>query len=803
MIKDGEWRMENAHRRRVRLWRRKWKRQILFFSFLVFLFFPFSILYSPFSLAGESRPINELITAARQAMDQQNFDQAIQYARQCVEKHQEQAMVEQSFLKGFPPTDEWQKYQALNDVGTAYFIQGEAYLKQGKKEEAAVAFQAVVEQYSYSQWWDPRGWYVKAAEESRYKLEKLEGWKAGNLEKTSKDSSSPALQLSSQLVLFDYGKEPIVDYAKYGEFKNTGTADYQYQIRDPKGLAEAVGEGIFPNSKSVLKDPEYQRMEEQKRLEGNHWDFVNSNDISVAFYKWASVKNEDRGVKLFYTAHLLEKAGLLEHAVKAYYAIVAHFPGAIGWTYWNTPWYVGATAIDKITYLCRSHPELGLALEGASIRVIGGFDADVTNDQFVTNPGRLVKVGPEEAARRAKLAYHPQAVTKRSEALQVRGHGKVRLIQSANGHWQMRVEDKPFLIKAVAYTPSKVGQSPDNGTLQDWSLADENKNGLNDAAYESWVDKNRNGVQDPDEPAVGDFQLLKEMGANSIRIYHHGLVSNKELLRQMYEKYGLYVVMGDFLGAYTVGSGASWYEGTDYSSETQRQKMMQSVEKMVEEYKDEPYILLWMLGNENNYGVANNAKKNPEAYYQFANEAAKRIKELDPDHPVAICNGDVLYLDHFAKLCPEIDIYGANAYRGKHGFGPSFWSSVQYEADKPAMITEYGAPAFAKEKSAEWVEKMQAEYHRGCWQDILANSAGNGVGNALGGVVFEWLDEWWKSYEPNEHDTKQNYAGPFPDGWMYEEWLGIVGQGNGLESPFLRELRQAYFEYQKMWKEKE
>jgi beta-glucuronidase len=749
--------------------------------------------------AENTHPTNELITAARQAIDQQNFDQAVAYARQCIEKHQEQAVLEQSSLRSFPSADEWQKYQALNDVGTSYFIQGEAYMKQGKREEAAVAFQAVIEQYSYSQWWDPRGWYVKAAEESQYKLEKLGAWslepEGEEKKKEQKTKDIP------KLILFDYGKETLVDYSQYGEFKNIGTADYQYQIRDPKGLAKAVGEGIFPNSKSVLEDPEYQRLEEQKRLEGNHWDFINSDDISGAFYKWASVKNEERGVKLFYTAHLLEKAGLLEHAIKAYYAIVVHFPGAIGWTYWNTPWYVGAAAIDKISYLCRSHPELGLALEGAAIQVIGGFDDDVANDQFVTNPGRLIKVGQEEAAQRAKLAYHPQAVTQESEARQVRGNGKVRLIQSANGHWQMRVEDKPFLIKAVAYTPTKVGQSPDNGTLEDWSLADENKNGLNDAAYESWVDKNQNGVQDPDEPAVGDFQLLKELGANSIRIYHHGLVSNKELFRQMYEKYGLYIIMGDFLGAYTVGSGASWYEGTDYSNETQRQKMMQSVEKMVHEHKDEPYLLLWMLGNENNYGVANNAKKNPEAYYQFVNEAAKRIKELDPNHPVAICNGDVLYLDQFAKLCPEIDIYGANAYRGKHGFGSSFWSSVQYEADKPAMVTEYGAPAFAKGKSAEWAEKMQAEYHRGCWQDILANSTGNGVGNALGGVVFEWLDEWWKSYEPNEHDTKQNYTGPFPDGWMYEEWLGIVGQGNGLKSPFARELRPAYFEYQRMWKE--
>ena len=59
-----------------------------------------------------------------------------------------------------------------------------------------------------------------------------------------------------------------------------------------------------------------------------------------------------------------------------------------------------------------------------------------------------------------------------------------------------------------------------------------------------------------------------------------------------------------------------------------------------------------MLGNETNYGVANSAKRFPRPFYAFANQVAKMIKEIDPDHPVALCNGDMLYLDLFAELCP-------------------------------------------------------------------------------------------------------------------------------------------------------
>ena len=120
-----------------------------------------------------------------------------------------------------------------------------------------------------------------------------------------------------------------------------------------------------------------------------------------------------------------------------------------------------------------------------------------------------------------------------------------------------------------------------------------------------------------------------------------------------------------------------------------------------------------------------------------------------------------------------------------------------------------------KGKTQEEAEEAQAEYHRGCWEDIYYNSAGYGVGNAIGGVVFEFVDEWWKAgppylFDPAVHDTKGydfrakkylqgNFAGPFPDGWMYEEWLGICGQGDGTLSPFLRRLRKSYYMYKDLW----
>ncbi len=587
------------------------------------------------------------------------------------------------------------------------------------------------------------------------------------------------------------GTEKIVNYTRYGEFKGIGTSDYKYVIKKQGGLIHAVGEGIYPNSSAILKDPQYKEFRKQGKLKGNHWDFVNTKDYQANFYKWATA-SEVRGVRLFYTALSLERAGLLIHAIKAYYAIVVHFPQAISRTYWNTPWYVGQVAIDRIKYICLTHPELRMDLINAGIIVKNGYDDNIRNDIFLVNPGKLIKVKPSGLKpKRQNLRGY--------EIIKSTGTGYIKLLQYGNRSWQLLVNGVPYIIKSIAYAPSKVGQSPDEGTLEDWMQADYNNNKKIDGPYDSWIDKDKNNRQDKNEGPTGDFHLFWQMGANTIRVYHHA--SNKPLLKDLYENYGIMALMGDFLGAYTVGSGASWYKGTDYSNPIHQENMLKSVKGMVGEYKNEPYILMWVLGNENNYGVANNAKKDPESYYKFVNRAAKYIKELDPyKRPVAICNGEVLFLDIFAKNCPDVDVFGVNAYRGDCGFG-HLWKCVKDEADKPVIITEYGCPAYSNLYSRQEAEEKQARYLKNCWLDIMSNADGYGEGNALGGVVFEFVDEWWKAYEPSLHDVHTQWPGPFPDGWVYEEWFGVCGQGDGKNSPYLRQLRKSYFVMKELWRE--
>ncbi len=712
---------------------------------------------------------------------------------ECLEKYESQARMQEATLTDFPLRGKEGDVAIFNDVGTILFIKAEALMNNGKTDEAVAQFQKIIEDYKFAQGWDPVvGVFWSVAEKSQASIDVM----LGKMEE--KEMAENRTGNNTVPPLFNPGTQEVIDYRNYGQFEGVGTEDYKFIVKNPKELAAAVGYGIYPsNMTGILKSPQYLKVREEGRLEVSHWDSLKSNDLEGAYFKWINAP-EPAGIRLYYQALTFEKAKMYYQAIKAYHALIVHFPNTVSWTYWQTPWYPAQAAVSKIQHIIRIHPELNLEALWMKIEVVNGFDNDVSNDVVRTWPGIIKEKGTVDRFK-DKLSFNKKSSSLGKVKL-TRGHGRVVLKQYENNHWRMFVDGKAFIIKGMTYSPTKVGQGPQKGTLVSWMKQDTNNNGILDGPYEAWVDKNRNNIQDHGELAVGDFQLMKDMGVNTLREYYQPFKPDKEVLRKMYKEYKFMVIMGNFLGKYAHGSGANWFEGADYKNPVHQENMMKSVKEMVLDLKDEPYILMWVLGNENNYGSANNADKDPVAYFQFVNNVARMIHEIDPDHPVALCNGDTLFLDIFAKNAPEVDIFAGNVYRGDYGFG-SFWEQVAGSADRPAFITEYGAPAYSRDLTLEEVEIEQANYHRGNWLDIKANMAGesDGAGNALGGVVFEWLDEWWKNYEPFYHDKKSEAIGPFTGGYYFEEWFGLNGQGNGKHSPFLRQPRKAYDLYKEMW----
>ena len=298
-----------------------------------------------------------------------------------------------------------------------------------------------------------------------------------------------------------------------------------------------------------------------------------------------------------------------------------------------------------------------------------------------------------------------------------------------------------------------------------------------------------------------EMSLLKNMNVNAVRMYT-GVPAR--WIKYIYENYGIYTMLNHSFGRYGLTLNGVWTPVTIYDDPETREFLISEMKALVNEYKNTPGLLLYLLGNENNYGLfwagaetedfPDDEKRiqfigesRGRPMYKLMNEVTKIIKEMDTSHPVAICNGDVLFIDIIAEECKDIDIYGVNSYRG-----PSFtdiFDTVKQKLNKPIMFTEFGADAFNAIENKE-DQKSQAYYMVENWREIYANAAGLGKAeNSIGGFTFQFSDGWWKfGFEDREnadvHDTNASWAnGGYSidlipgENNMNEEWFGICAKG--------------------------
>lgn len=366
-----------------------------------------------------------------------------------------------------------------------------------------------------------------------------------------------------------------------------------------------------------------------------------------------------------------------------------------------------------------------------------------------------------------------------------------------NGHYQLIVDNRLYVIKGVCYNPIPIGQTHD---------------------YDWW--------SDPNKPWLVDGKLMQKMGINTVRLYAAGEdpVKVRAVIRDLYNNFGIRTVMGNWLGYWQ-------YPCPLYGNQAFQEKVKQDVLGMVELYKDEPGILFWVLGNENNYSCLGQIrpwtseevlkepdplKKNQmraQIYYSFVNDLAKEIHKIDFNHPVAMGNGELVGLEYAKKHSPDIDIIACVIYRGKT-FGNLF-NSLKMTFDRPVFLAEFGADAYDAFEGRE-DQNMQAFFLESQWQQIYKNLANNkdGAGNCLGGTMFEWSDEWWKHNDASPetwviHDSESNWSNPAyyfdikakENKNMNEEWFGIVALSQEMQDGISKRVpRKAYYVIREFWK---
>ncbi len=296
-----------------------------------------------------------------------------------------------------------------------------------------------------------------------------------------------------------------------------------------------------------------------------------------------------------------------------------------------------------------------------------------------------------------------------------------------------------------------------------------------------------------EEALRGEMALLEAMGVNAIRQYPD---IPPRWVTWIYENYGIFTVVNHTVGRYGFLVNGTWIGNTDYADPDTRKAIAEDIDRMVETYRGTRGVLMYLLGNENNYGLtwtsfeaenlpagaADNAKAEP--LYSLFGEVATRIKQKDPTWPIALANGDLGYMDLIAKYDDDIDIMGSNVYRGSSS--RDLFDRVDVELDKPFLYSEFGADAYDAKRGRE-APNPQAMYLRDQWQEIYEHSHGKGrSGTAIGGLIFQWSDGWWKHGQSVRLDVQDDTAswatGAYPHDHvegqnnMNEEWFGIAAK---------------------------
>ncbi|MDF2613207.1 MAG: Beta-glucuronidase [Clostridia bacterium] len=203
---------------------------------------------------------------------------------------------------------------------------------------------------------------------------------------------------------------------------------------------------------------------------------------------------------------------------------------------------------------------------------------------------------------------------------------------------------------------------------------------------------------------IKDFNMLKWMGANSIRTSHYPY--SEEFLDYADRK-GLLIIgetpFVDFV--------RSHYKGDKILNQAKK-----VIGEMIHRDYNHPCIIMWSLANEGDTFVAE-----ADAFYKALYDYAR---SLDDKRPISIVNcvdieGDVA-LKHFDVICLN-RYYGWYEQAGRIDLGCSILSSKLDECyevfKKPIMITEFGADAiqgihfdppqqFSEEYQADMVTKQ-------------------------------------------------------------------------------------------------
>ncbi|MEM9837710.1 MAG: hypothetical protein AAF830_01005 [Pseudomonadota bacterium] len=252
------------------------------------------------------------------------------------------------------------------------------------------------------------------------------------------------------------------------------------------------------------------------------------------------------------------------------------------------------------------------------------------------------------------------------------------------------------------------------------------------------------------QPSDERFEALVEAGGNSVRTWN---ARDADKVLALAKKHGVMVALGlDF---------AQELHGFDYDDEEAVAEQYAEVIAKVDQYKDHPNLLMWIIGNELNlnfYGEGEIILVNPKVYSAL-NDVTKYIHKVDPHHPVSTAFAGYLpeHIAHAIPHMPDLDILSIQLY-GDLVRLPEFMGSDP--SALPVMITEYGPlghwemPTTAWEREIEEPSWLKASGMAGRIERYLE---GDTTGRIIGNFAFYWgfkqerTATWYSLITPEGH----------------------------------------------------
>jgi hypothetical protein len=242
--------------------------------------------------------------------------------------------------------------------------------------------------------------------------------------------------------------------------------------------------------------------------------------------------------------------------------------------------------------------------------------------------------------------------------------------------------------------------------------------------------------------------------------------------------HGMTVLLGVWLD-----HDAALYESGPY-----REQKRHELQALLGEYRNDPALLMWAIGNELNLSA------NTPAAWSFVAELVQMIHARDPNHPVmtVIAGSQVEVVDNVVRHAPGIDALGINHYGGLENADAEIARS-QFRG--PYLVTEWGPQGHWEVAKTAWGRPIEptsdakaADYAR-----RYAYIAAHGE-RILGSYVFLWGQKeertptWYGMFAEERPELGLHGEAYAAVDAMFHAWRGAWPANR---APALREVRLA------------